>query len=171
MDYEVQLKIQAYLDGELPEAEARELANLLARDKEAVALHNELRNTQQALSGAEVGIELPESRDFFWSKIKRDIERLEAAADAPVETAPSLFAAWRRLLVPAGAIAALAIAVLIANHDVIPIIGFQGRLEATRTDPGTFVYRDYSGGATLVWLSYPAEEEDSQDQASDIIFQ
>src|SRR5690242_17117357 len=100
MDYEVQLKIQAYLDGELPEAEACELANLLARDKEAIALHNELRNTRQALSGAEVGIELPESREFFWSKIKREVERLEAAADAPAETAPSIFAAWRRLLIP-----------------------------------------------------------------------
>ena len=166
MDYEVQLKIQAYLDGELPEVEARELANLLARDKEALALHNELRNTRQALSGAEIGIELPESRDFFWSKIKRDIERLDAAAESPAETAPSIFAAWRRLLIPAGAIAALTVAVLIANRP-----GFEGRLEATRTDPGTFVYRDYSGGATLVWLSYPAEEDDSQDQASDIIFQ
>ena len=30
MDYEVQLKVQAYLDGELPEGEAREIANLLA---------------------------------------------------------------------------------------------------------------------------------------------
>ena len=172
MDYEVQLKIQAYLDGELPDAEARELANLLARDKEAIALHNELRNTRQALSGAEVGIELPESREFFWSKIKREVERLEAAADAPAETAPSIFAAWRRLLIPAGAIAALAVAVLIANRSAFTESAFQGRLEATRTDPGTFVYRDYSGGATLVWLSYPAEEEDdSQDQASDIIFQ
>jgi len=73
MDYEVQLKIQAYLDGELPETEAREIANLLAKDKEAVALHSELRNTRQSLSGFEVGVELPESRDFFWSKIKRDI--------------------------------------------------------------------------------------------------
>ena len=163
MDYDVQIKIQAYLDGELPDSEAREVANLLAKDKEAVALHNELRNTRQALSGAEVGIELPESRGFFWSKIKRDIERLEP--DAPMEAAPSIFAAWRRLLVPAGAIAALAVAVLIANRPVMQV-----RLEATRSDPNTFTYRDYSGGATLVWLSYPAEDEDRQDQASDTLF-
>jgi len=168
MDYEVQLKIQAYLDGELPETEAREIANLLAKDKEAVALHSELRNTRQSLSGFEVGVELPESRDFFWSKIKRDIERLESVEVS--EPSPSIFAAWRRLLVPAGAIAALAIAVLIANHQGITGSGFQGRLEASRSDPGTFVYRDYSGGATLVWLSYPAEEDDRQDQASDTLF-
>ena len=132
-------------------------------------MHNELRNTRQAFTGAEVGIELPESREFFWSKIKRDIERLQPAEAA--EPAHSLFAAWRRLLVPAGAIAALAVAVLIANHQVITESGLQTRLEATRSDPNTFTYRDYSGGATLVWLSYPADDDDMQDQASDTIFQ
>src|SRR6267378_6728212 len=79
MDYDAQLKLQAYLDGELPEAEAREVANWLARDREAAALHTELRNTRQALVGFEVGVELPESREFFWSKIRREIHRLEPA--------------------------------------------------------------------------------------------
>ena len=58
MEHEVQLKLQAYLDGELSEAEAREIGNLLAKDREAVALQNELRNTRQALAGFETGTEL-----------------------------------------------------------------------------------------------------------------
>ena len=66
MDYEAQLKLQAHLDGELPEGEAREVTNWLARDREAVALYGELRNTRQALVGYEVGVALPESREFFW---------------------------------------------------------------------------------------------------------
>jgi len=39
MDLDSQLKLQAYLDGELPEAEARAVANWLAKDREAVGLH------------------------------------------------------------------------------------------------------------------------------------
>src|SRR5262249_32066473 len=104
MDYEAQLKLQAHLDGELPDAEAREVSNLLARDREAVALYGELRNTRQALVGHEVGVSLPESREFFWSKIERELRRLERP-ETPVRPAP-LLSAWRKWLIPAGAFAA-----------------------------------------------------------------
>ena len=80
MDYDAQLKLQAFLDGELPEAEASEVANWLARDREAAALLEELRNTRDALAGFEAGIQLPESREFFWSKVQREIQRLETPA-------------------------------------------------------------------------------------------
>ena len=55
MDQNIQLKVQTYLDGELPPDETREIANLLARDREAVELLNELRNTRQSLVGTEIG--------------------------------------------------------------------------------------------------------------------
>jgi len=163
MNYEDQLKLQAYLDGELPEAEAREVANWLAKDREAVALHAELRNTRQAMVGLEIGTELPESREFFWSKIEREIEGVERPA--PVRPAPSMFAAWRRVLRPAAAFAALVIAAVVVNNE-FNIVGRPGvaKLEASRSDPGTFTYHDFSAGATLVWLSYPAEEEVAQIQ-------
>jgi len=158
MDYDRQLKLQAYLDGELSEAEAREIGNWLARDREAVALHTELRNTRQALTGFEVGIELPESREFFWSKIEREIER-----QAPPEPARhSWLAGWRRVLVPAGAIAALALAALVVTKS-----GSEGTpLEASLADPGAFTYRDDSARTTLVWLSYPAENELADSEPS-----
>jgi hypothetical protein len=71
---------------------------------------------------------------------------------------------------PASAIAALA--VLVANRQIESDGGLQSaRLETTRSDPGAFTYRDYAGGATLVWLSYPAEEEAGEAQASDTTFQ
>ena len=43
MNEEQQLKLQAFVDGELPEAEARGVAAELARNSEATALLNELR--------------------------------------------------------------------------------------------------------------------------------
>ena len=97
MDLETQLKVQAYLDGELSEAEAREVANLLARNREALTLHTELRNTRKALVGSEIGVELPESREFFWSKIEREIQRLEPSDPAPVPV--PWFTRLRRLLI------------------------------------------------------------------------
>ena len=112
MDYEKQLKLQAFLDEELSETEAREVASWLAQDQEAALLLGELRNTRQAVSRFESGIRLPESREFYWSKIKREIERLEPAA-APVQEKTSWLAAWRRFLVPASAVAALVIVTLV----------------------------------------------------------
>ena len=69
IEYQKQLKLQSYLDGELPEAEAAEVARWLSEDQEASALLTELRQTTQAMAGFEDGVRLPESREFFWSKI------------------------------------------------------------------------------------------------------
>jgi hypothetical protein len=54
--------------------------------------------------------------------------------------------------------------VLIAGLMLIPPAGSTGRtvaaeIETALADSGVFTYRDYSAGATLVWLSYPAEDE------------
>src|SRR5436309_923651 len=146
MDYEAELKLQACLDGELPEVEAQEVAKKLAQDQDAVLLLAELRNTRQALAGFEKVLTLPESREFFWSKIEREISRLDAAP-RPVEK-PSLLAGWRRFLVPAGAIAAVATVVLIAigPFGAMPM----AETEIARDDTGAFTYRDDAAQATLV---------------------
>ena len=87
MEQEQQLRLQAYLDGELPEAEARAVAEWLSRDGEAMALATELRQTTEALGGFEQGIRLPESREFYWSKIQRQIQREDAPAPSSVTVA------------------------------------------------------------------------------------
>ena len=158
MDHEKQLKLQAFLDEELSEAEAKEVASWLAKDQEATLLLAELRNTRQSMARFEAGVRLPESREFYWSKIEREIERLEPAAARPEPVRTSWVAAWRRFLVPAGAVAALLIAVLVTIGPPTPQ---GGRLEAESAfnDPGVFTYHDYDNHATLVWLSYPAEKD------------
>src|SRR5438128_52602 len=135
MDFDSQLKLQACLDGELPEAEAREVANWLARDREALALHTELRNTRQALVGSEVGVELPESREFFWSRIEREIQRLEPAPAAPVRI--PLMGRLRRLLVPLAGVALLLVAGLLTLNPAA-----QTAAEMETADSGAFTYRD-----------------------------
>jgi len=155
IDYEVQLKVQSFLDGELPEKEARDVAALLARDGDAKALLNELRNTRQALSGFEPAVKLPESRDFYWSKIAREIERSTPVTE-PVRD--SLWTRFRRVLIPAGAVAACVLIALIAGVQsgvVGTSVGTNS--EMTMSDPNAFTYHDYASGTTLVWMSYPAE--------------
>ncbi len=88
MNEEQQLKLQAWLDRELPDAEARQVEAWIASDPEAARLRAELENTRHALAGFEAGVRLPETREFYWSKIAREIERQEprpapAAAEAP----------------------------------------------------------------------------------------
>ena len=152
-DYDSQLKLQAYLDGELPEAEAREVAGWLARDREAVALLSELKATRQAMAEFEPGIKLPESREFFWSKIERQIQAQDQPALKTASGMNGLLAAWRRFLMPA---AGLAAAVLVT---VVLLRGSPGPdAESSMSDSSAFTYRDYKNGTTLVWLSYPAEE-------------
>jgi anti-sigma factor RsiW len=157
MDYEAQLNLQAYLDGELPEAEARVVARQLAEDREAAALLEELRQTRQAVRGSELSLRLPESREFFWSKISREIERRERPALEPA-SAP-LMVRLRRLLMPAAAVAVVAIGLLLVLRPGAGLGGVQTALAA----PGTMIYRDDSARATFVWLSYPAENEVAEE--------
>ena len=160
IDNELHLKLQAHLDGELPRAEAREVEERLAADAEARALLGELTATVEALAGAEAGVRLPESREFFWSKIEAQIQR-ESRRDA-VPATTSFWTGWQRWLAPAGVVAAVALAaVMITRPGLIP-----GAL-ADIADPGAFTYRDFTDHTTLVWLSYPAENELADNDTSD----
>jgi anti-sigma factor RsiW len=155
MDYQDQLKLQAHLDGELSAAEARVVADWLARDPAAVALLTELRQTRGAVTAFEETIRLPESREFYWSKIQREILRLEA----PARRAQVPFLArLQRFLVPAAGLALLAVAGLLAiPRSAAPF-------ETALADSGAFTYHDYSTATTLVWLSYPAENDLAEDE-------
>lgn len=160
MNEELSLRLQAYADGELLEGDAREMADFLAEDADARALLAELKNTRSALANYEAEIKLPESREFYWSKIEREIRRQEGVAPRQPEPSSSLFVAWRRLLVPAGALAVLILLVfvLFPQTQAPPTLA-SVEAEFTLADSDAFTYQDYANGTTLVWLSYPAEKE------------
>ena len=159
MNLDQPLKLQALLDGELPEREAREVLAWTQRDAGAAALLSELKNTRQTLTQAGPHRLLPESREFYWSKIQREIERLEPRnASAP---ANPLFGLLRRLLRPAGALAALAIALIVAYPHFRPAaqttVAEASEVETSLADADAVTYRDEQENTTLVWLSYPAD--------------
>jgi len=170
MTEEQQLKVQAFLDGELPESDRREVAAWLAQDADATALLGELKNTRNALKGFAPEVKLPESREFYWSKIKREIER---AAPEPV-AAPqaSLFGWFRRALVPLATVAALSLVALVVinsfstgGHRPIPMTANV----VLGANANAVTYRDDAQDMTVVWLSYPAENKFTQASPGDTL--
>ncbi len=161
MNEEFQLKLQAYLDGELTAVEAREVDNVVAKDADARALLQEMRQTSAALAAFEVEIKLPESREFYWSKIQRTIERTEQ----PVAVRPVGIPWWRKLLIPAGGFAALLIAVLFTFRPAPT----SPQIETYLVDSGAMTYRDQAEKMTVVWLSYPAENDFANHESDDTI--
>ena len=166
MNLDQQLKLQAYLDGELPESEAQEILAWTRRDAAAAALLAELKNTRQAMAGAVPQMRVPESRDFYWSKIAREVQRLEPQVKSP--PAFSIFAALRRFLLPASAVATLVIAGLFAHFNT-PKLGLESvadvdtpTVETALADSDATTYRDASEGTTLVWFSSAADDSSTQ---------
>ena len=170
MNQDLQLKLQAYVDGELPSSEAQSVTRLLSQDAEARDLLVELTNTRAVLLSHESEIKVPDSREFYWSKIRRQIEREEQSA--PVRESVSMMERIRRLLVPAGAVAAAMLGVLIIQQQLGPA-GAGGHAvsgtDSAHEDSETFTYRDYGSGTTLVWLSYPAENEFAEMDTEDTL--
>ena len=159
MNLDQQLRLQALLDGELSEQEAREVLAWTQRDGDAAALLAELKNTRQALTQSEPHLTLPETRDFFWSKIEREIQRQE---QTPIPKGDgSIFVTLRRWLFPATAAIALVVMFTFIHFNApntvvqtvtdadtdMPIV------ETTLASADATTFRDASEGTTLVWFS------------------
>jgi len=168
MNFDSQLKLQAYLDGELSPREARQAEAWLAEDPEAGSVLAELQKTKAVLSGNEPEARVPESREFYWQKIEGGIRR-QHDSRAQVDIASRIFALWRRYLLPVGAVAALLVFAFIVTRQYTsfsvstPGPGgnqahqfpeFESPSESTRG----FTFRDHSAGMSLVWISYRDDE-------------
>ena len=107
MKPEVELKLQALLDGELPAAQAGQMRRLAAADPEAARLLAELQNIQSALRQNEPTAAVPEARPFYWSKIQRQIQGQAALPPSPALSWAGQFRRWLLPLAGASALAAL----------------------------------------------------------------
>jgi anti-sigma factor RsiW len=166
MNEEFQLKLQAYLDGELPSAEAAQVEQWLERDPEARALRLELQNTAGALTGHEAEIKLPESREFFWSKIEREIGRQSAA---PEPAHKPYWLLWvLRALIPAGTIAVICL-LGIKFSPASAAAEFSPELEVAADDMGAYTFRNQADGLTMIWLYDKAPDTQSAQSARPVI--
>lgn len=115
MNDEKCLELQSWVDGELPAADAARVAAWVASDAEAAALAAELRQTRGILAGNEPERAVPDTREFYWSRIERAIEREEAAAARVAPAGLPWMLALRRLLVPITGFALIALVTLFST--------------------------------------------------------
>jgi hypothetical protein len=164
MNVEVGIKLQAYLDGELTGREAQQVAALIETDAEARGLFGELQQVRSMVKTNEPELRLPESREFFWSKIEREIERVDVTA--PVEAGtPAWILFFRRHMAAVGGVAVAAALVLFVGLQMNIISpSLLEEIDNPLDDVGTFSFRSESQKMTLVWISNPfADAEENSD--------
>lgn len=161
MKTEEMLRLQSYLDNEVSSAEGREIASWLARDAEAAALYEELKTTKTLLAPEnEPVVAVPDSRDFYWSKIAREIERTEREPAREYSPRPW----WIRILAPTAGAAALAL-ILLTSISTSPRVVHQERSDL---ENGTITFRSKDNSMTLVWISSDGSETAQAVPDSDI---
>lgn len=152
MNLETKLKLQAYLDGELDGRDAAQTAAYLEQDAEARALQAELANIKAVLAANEPEMKLPESREFYWSKIERAVRQQTAL---PVESGflPG-YPRWFRILAPAfGAALLMAAAVSVARLATTPsTLTYLHEIETPLEDTSSISFHSEAAGMTVVWV-------------------
>jgi len=175
MNQEQELRIQALIDGELSDREARQIEQLLGADPDARTLFNELKTTATFLKGNEPQVVLPEGRDFFWSKIEREISKPEPAVAAKLP----FWMAWRRYFAPFAGVAAVATLVVFSMkfYDVSLMDGPSGHLaeiENLSEHASSLSFRSQSENMFVVWVynkeQQPADETE-MESTDDVIVQ
>ncbi|MBN2507065.1 MAG: hypothetical protein JXQ71_10255 [Verrucomicrobia bacterium] len=199
MNTEFELQLQAYLDGELPQAEARAVSARLQGDPTARTLLSELTTTKRWLAGNEPPVHVPESREFYWSKIDRALDRIEKAAaaaagdprpDDPL-TAPACAYAcaralarlfqprsWRFLAPAAGAVLAVGLALLLFKPGTPAPADdpdhYMTETETLSEDTTAFAFRSQRDNMFVVWISNkesPSSPEDELPADVDMYYQ
>ena len=158
MNQELELQLQAYLDGELPDNETRRVTELLTQDAAAQVLLNELTFTKKALQGNELEMTLPETHDFYWSKIAREIERQDRT-EAPAPATPW----WRgsfKYLAPLGGLAAICLLLVVpGTKEGEGEASSAAVIENLSPDMVVSTFRSQADGFKVIWLSEKTDEQ------------
>lgn len=151
MNEQEQLKLQAYLDGELTNRARNEVAGLLDAREDARELLRELQHTRAALRGGELERRLDCSREFYWNRIQREIS---AAAQEPGTPPAVAWFGWlrRHFAQAMGAGAALTLLVISLIVYYPQRVTAESEWEVLHPQTGMVNLRDYQSGITVVML-------------------
>ncbi|MBL9139511.1 MAG: hypothetical protein JNK85_26825 [Verrucomicrobiales bacterium] len=107
MNDELRHRLQAWVDGQLDAKAAEEIARLVETEPEARQLSENLRQVRQLVRSHEPVRRVPDSRDFYWSRIRQGIELAEAQAARKSTPAPASGRGWTwwRWLLPVAGVA------------------------------------------------------------------
>lgn len=167
MNRDLQLKLQAFLDGELCEREARRVSDWIETDAEARALLSELRWAKSALcGGAELERPVPENREFYWSKIERAIDRLEKVPEDCGER--NWLLRWRRFLAPAASLVLVAVLAVVGVKSFTPSAeAYLAEVEMPSQHVGAYSFRSQRENMFVVWVYERVPESEPEIQLID----
>ncbi len=144
----IELKLQAFLDQELPPADAQEVTELIERDPQWRSLFQELQTTKSLISQNEPEAPLTETRDWYWKGIH---DRLE---DTPAveRTRGSLALSWAiRWALPIAGATALFAAMLIRS-GTSTIDPFHHEVETSLDQAKLISFYAPQAGMTVFWV-------------------
>ena len=177
MNNEFELKVQALLDGQLAGRERRHVETRLASDETSLRLLEELRWTKDLLAGNEPTVALPESREFYWSKIRAEILRAEKAAVHPSAADAFLWVAWKKYLAPLSGFALVLFLVLgilrFYNFDASEArTRFLAQVESPSEEMGAFSFRSQTENIFVIWLyERPGHARSEVSTVKDMVIQ
>ncbi|MBU6402919.1 MAG: hypothetical protein KGS61_21575 [Verrucomicrobia bacterium] len=160
IDPETQLRLQAYLDGELPARDREPVAERLDHDPEARAWFTELQHLRSLLAQGELERPLPETREFYWARIEREIRRPEAGA--PRASAVPWLAWGLKWVVPAAVAVALACLLVPLLHQgpngALAGLGQAQEIETPLQQATSISFRSEADGVSVVWVDTHGNE-------------
>ena len=151
----IELKIQALVDGELTESEAEQMRECMDNDVRLQILYAQLIQTKDLISKHEMPRILPESGDFYWTKIAQEIGGVEPANQGSNN---SLVIKWLfRRLVPLLGIATIVLLITLQQPSV-PDLGIEFKsdheLELLDDDIEVMTFNSIDDSISIVWLDY-----------------
>ena len=153
---EIQLKIQALVDGELTGREAEELLGRLETDAGLKEIYKRLTAVRELMAGAELPRTLPESGDFHWSQISKAIEFDERQANHMAR--PASGANWLlRWVFPIAGIACLMLLLTLQQTENLNLgisLGSNHELELSIDDLDVMTFNTGDDDMSVVWLDY-----------------
>ena len=152
---EIELKIQALVDGELTESEAEQIRECMGNDVRFQILYAQLIQTKDLISKHEMPRILPESGDFYWAKIAQEIGAVETANQGSNN---SLVIKWLfRRLAPLLGIATIVLLITLQQPSMLDLdIEFESdhELELVDDDIEVMTFNSFDDSMSIVWLDY-----------------
>ena len=147
------LELQAYADGELPPERRAQAEHDLAADPEARAIVESFRLLRQVVRNHEAGCTVPASREFYWSRIRSQIDRAEKSEQRPARSSTPAVGRWLRWFIPVFGAAAVAVSMMVYRSGS----GGQGSGEFFAKDEGSehsgaMTFRSEADGVTICWI-------------------
>ena len=161
---EIQLKVQALVDGELTGQEAKEWRSRLETDARLKELHAWLTAVHGLMTDAELPRTLPESGDFHWSQISEAIrheERETKRLARPASGANRLL----RWVVPLAGVACLVLLLTLqqtTKPDLGISLGSDHELELSIDDLDVMTFNTGDDAMSVVWLDYSIDLQQNE---------